>query len=89
MFDVLCRILNNQWELFIFSFVLAFVIISIESRFNKRKISFKNCLKISILSSVVVLIVVKLKDFVNSQNSSQLGGQNETYGKVLFKNPDF
>ena len=91
MFDFLCRVLNNSYELFIFSFVLTFIIISIESRISKRIISFKNCLKISLLSSIVVLIIVNLKHFIESHSEEYTGGnaQSNTYGKVLFKNPDF
>ena len=90
MLNFLCRVLNNSWELFIFSFVLTFLIISIESRISKRTVSFRNCLKISILSSIVVLIIVNLKSVIESQSLEEhMGGQNANYGKVLFKNPDF
>jgi hypothetical protein len=85
MIQILIDIYNIPYKLFIFSFVISFILLSIESRINKRNISFKNCLKISLLASTVSIIILYINNFIiKYKNNIQTN-----YNNVILSNTNF
>ena len=86
MISFIIDIYNTPYKIFIFSFILAFIILSIESRINKRKISFKNCLKISLLSAIVAIIILYINTIIYKYKNNIQGGYNNVVLSNTFYN---
>lgn len=85
MFKYIIDIYNTPYKLFCFAFIISFVLLSIESRINKRQISFKDCLKISFLSACVSMIIIYFNHFIiNNKNTVQTN-----YDNVILSNTNF
>ena len=65
-------VINNDYYFFLISFVLSFILLAIGSRINKMRISFFNCIKISLLSSIVSIIMYKLYSYLNLNTSEKI-----------------